>query len=91
MNKKQCKDALDFYKKFLVRMDRVAEFLKVAENVGIDKGDIPDLTKVHHSATRKLDQMIPLWLLDRMLFDRQSAHLKSLTGTDRFAKTCLFQ
>ena len=46
MNKKQCKDALDFYKKFLVRMDRVAEFLKVAENVGIDKGDIPDLTKV---------------------------------------------
>lgn len=46
MNKKQCKEALDFYKKFLVRMDRVAEFLKVAENVGIDKGDIPDLTKV---------------------------------------------
>ena len=46
MNKKQCKDALDFYKKFLVRMDRVAEFLKVAENVGIDKGDIPDLTRV---------------------------------------------
>lgn len=31
MNKKQCKDALDLYKKFLVRMDRVAEFLKVAE------------------------------------------------------------
>lgn len=46
MNKKQCKDALDFYKRFLVRMDRVAEFLKVAENVGIDKGDIPDLTRV---------------------------------------------
>lgn len=31
MNKKQCKDALDLYKKFLVRMDRVGEFLKVAE------------------------------------------------------------
>lgn len=31
MNKKQCKDALDLYKKFLVRMDKVAEFLKVAE------------------------------------------------------------
>ena len=46
MNKKQCKEALDLYKKFLVRMDRVAEFLKVAENVGIDKGDIPDLTRV---------------------------------------------
>lgn len=50
MNKKQCKDALDFYKKFLVRMDRVAEFLKVAENVGIDKGDIPDLTRVFCSS-----------------------------------------
>ena len=27
-------------------MDRVAEFLIVAENIGIDKGDIPDLAKV---------------------------------------------
>ena len=52
MNKKQCKDALDFYKKFLVRMDRVAEFLKVAENVGIDKGDIPDLTRVNYFEKR---------------------------------------
>lgn len=47
MNKKQCRDALDLYKKFLIRMDRVGEFLKVAENVGIDKGEIPDLTKVY--------------------------------------------
>lgn len=31
MNKKQCRDALDLYKKFLTRMDRVGEFLKVAE------------------------------------------------------------
>lgn len=46
MNKKQCRQALDLYKKFLIRMDRVGEFLKVAENVGIDKGEIPDLTKV---------------------------------------------
>lgn len=46
MNKKQCREALDLYKKFLIRMDRVGEFLKVAENVGIDKGEIPDLTKV---------------------------------------------
>lgn len=46
MNKKNCRDALDIYKKFLVRMDKVASFLKVAENVGIPKGEIPDLTKV---------------------------------------------
>ena len=31
MNKKNCKEALDVYKKFLARMDRVCEFLKVAE------------------------------------------------------------
>ncbi len=31
MNKKQCREALDIYKKFLVRMERVCEFLKVAE------------------------------------------------------------
>ena len=31
MNKKLARDALDLYKKFLIRMDRVAEFLKVAE------------------------------------------------------------
>lgn len=31
MNKKQCREALDLYKRFLVRMDRVGEFLKVAE------------------------------------------------------------
>lgn len=31
MNKKQCREALDIYKKFLTRMDKVAEFLKVAE------------------------------------------------------------
>jgi hypothetical protein len=31
MNKKQCKDGLDLYKKFLVRMEKVSEFLKVAE------------------------------------------------------------
>jgi len=31
MNRKQCKEALDIYKKFLVRMEKTAEFLKVAE------------------------------------------------------------
>lgn len=56
MNKKQCRDALDLYKKFLIRMDNVSEFLKVAENVGIDKGDIPDLTKAPSSLLDALEQ-----------------------------------
>lgn len=56
MNKKHCREALDIYKKFLIRMDRVAEFLKVAEAVGIDKGDIPDLTKAPSSLLDALEQ-----------------------------------
>jgi hypothetical protein len=56
MNKKQCKDALDLYKKFLVRMDKVSEFLKVAESMGIDKGDIPDLAKAPASLLDALEQ-----------------------------------
>ena len=31
MNKKNCKEALDIYKKFLDSTDRVSAFLKVAE------------------------------------------------------------
>ncbi|XP_045197484.2 phosphatidylinositol-binding clathrin assembly protein LAP-like isoform X3 [Mercenaria mercenaria] len=56
MNKKQCKEALDIYKKFLVRMDKVSEFLKVAESVGIDKGDIPDLAKAPSSLLDALEE-----------------------------------
>ncbi|KAL1517506.1 hypothetical protein ABEB36_001262 [Hypothenemus hampei] len=56
MNKKQCKEALEIYKKFLIKMDHVAEFLKVAETVGIDKGDIPDLTKAPNSLLDALEQ-----------------------------------
>merc|ERR1719474_1103267 len=55
MGKKQARDALDLYKKFLIRMDRVAEFLKVAENVGIEKGDIPDLAKAPSSLLEALE------------------------------------
>ncbi|RXM29426.1 Phosphatidylinositol-binding clathrin assembly protein [Acipenser ruthenus] len=49
MKKIQCKEGLDIYKKFLTRMTRISEFLKVAEQVGIDKGDIPDLSQGQHS------------------------------------------
>ena len=31
MSKKNCREGFNVYKKFLVRMDKVAEFLKVAE------------------------------------------------------------
>ena len=33
MKKQQCKDGLEIYKKYLVRMEKIQSFLKVAENV----------------------------------------------------------
>lgn len=31
LNKKQCREGLDIYKKFLERTDKVSQFLKIAE------------------------------------------------------------
>ncbi|XP_032878374.1 phosphatidylinositol-binding clathrin assembly protein isoform X7 [Amblyraja radiata] len=56
MKKNQCKEALDIYKKFLTRMTRISEFLKVAEQVGIDRGDIPDLSQAPSSLLDALEQ-----------------------------------
>ncbi|XP_035240819.1 phosphatidylinositol binding clathrin assembly protein b isoform X8 [Anguilla anguilla] len=67
MKKNQCKEGLDIYKKFLTRMTRISEFLKVAEQVGIDRGDIPDLSQFTVCA--------PSSLLDAL-----EQHLASLEG-----------
>ncbi|XP_035288592.1 phosphatidylinositol binding clathrin assembly protein a isoform X11 [Anguilla anguilla] len=67
MKKTQCKEGLDIYKKFLTRMTRISEFLKVAEQVGIDRGDIPDLSQFTVCA--------PSSLLDAL-----EQHLASLEG-----------
>ncbi|XP_038821101.1 phosphatidylinositol-binding clathrin assembly protein-like isoform X3 [Salvelinus namaycush] len=56
MKKNQCKDALEIYKTFLNRMTKLSEFLKVAEQVGIDQGDIPDLTQAPSSLLEALEQ-----------------------------------
>ncbi|XP_068276055.1 phosphatidylinositol-binding clathrin assembly protein isoform X6 [Nyctibius grandis] len=56
MRKNQCKEGLDIYKKFLTRMTRISEFLKVAEQVGIDRGDIPDLSQAPSSLLDALEQ-----------------------------------
>uniref|UniRef100_A0A7N6AEE5 ENTH domain-containing protein n=1 Tax=Anabas testudineus TaxID=64144 RepID=A0A7N6AEE5_ANATE len=56
MKKNQCKEALDIYKKFLYRMTKLSEFLKVAEQIGIDQGDIPDLSQAPSSLLEALEQ-----------------------------------
>ncbi|KAL7842938.1 hypothetical protein SRHO_G00246270 [Serrasalmus rhombeus] len=55
MKKGQCRDALEIYKRFLTRMTRVSEFLKIAEQVGIDKNDIPELTQAPESLLESLE------------------------------------
>ncbi|XP_077597075.1 phosphatidylinositol-binding clathrin assembly protein-like isoform X2 [Stigmatopora nigra] len=56
MKKNQCKEALELYKTFLNRMTKLSEFLKVAERVGIDQGDSPDLTQAPSSLLEALEQ-----------------------------------
>uniref|UniRef100_A0A287AA37 ENTH domain-containing protein n=2 Tax=Sus scrofa TaxID=9823 RepID=A0A287AA37_PIG len=45
MRKNQCRESLDIYIKFLGRTTKLAQFLKVAEQVGIDQNEIPYLTQ----------------------------------------------
>ncbi|XP_032185990.1 phosphatidylinositol-binding clathrin assembly protein-like isoform X2 [Mustela erminea] len=56
MRKNQCKESLDIYIKFLERTAKLAQFLKVAEQVGIDRNDIPYLTQAPHSLLEALKQ-----------------------------------
>ncbi|XP_077454426.1 clathrin coat assembly protein AP180 isoform X9 [Stigmatopora argus] len=55
MKRSQCKDGLEIYKRFLTRMTRVSEFFKLAEQVGIDKNDIPELTQAPESLLESLE------------------------------------
>lgn len=56
LNRKMCKEALDLYKKFLVRVDKISDFLRVAEVVGIDKDEIPDVRRAPGSFIDALEQ-----------------------------------
>ncbi|XP_029360574.1 clathrin coat assembly protein AP180 [Echeneis naucrates] len=55
MKRSQCKDGLEIYKRFLTRMTRVSEFFKIAQQVGIDKNDIPELTQAPESLLESLE------------------------------------
>ncbi|XP_053520474.1 phosphatidylinositol-binding clathrin assembly protein-like [Artibeus jamaicensis] len=56
MRKSQCEASLDIYVKFLDRTTKLAQFLKVAEEVGIDQNDIPYITQAPHSLLEALKQ-----------------------------------
>ncbi|XP_037676893.1 phosphatidylinositol-binding clathrin assembly protein-like [Choloepus didactylus] len=56
MRRYQCKESLDIYIKFLGRMPKLAQFLKVAKQVGIGQSGIPYLTQASHSLLEALKQ-----------------------------------
>lgn len=56
LNRKMCREAFEAYKKFLTCTDRVAEFLKVAEAINLDRGDIPDFKRAPSSLLDALEQ-----------------------------------
>lgn len=46
LSRKKAREALSMYKKYLARMDKVAQFFKVVEQVGLDKSEMPDTSKL---------------------------------------------
>uniref|UniRef100_A0A8C7ZHE8 Phosphatidylinositol-binding clathrin assembly protein n=1 Tax=Oryzias sinensis TaxID=183150 RepID=A0A8C7ZHE8_9TELE len=80
MKKNQCKEALEIYKTFLNRMTKLSEFLKVAERVGIDQGDSPDLTQAPSSLLEALEQHLAS-LEGRKLKDLSTASRSSTVSS----------
>lgn len=56
LNKKMCREAFEAYKKFLNCTDKVCEFLKVAEAINLERGDIPDFKRAPSSLLDALEQ-----------------------------------
>lgn len=73
LNKKMCREAFDLYKKFLVRMDKVSDFLRVAEVVGIDKDEIPDLRRAPSSLIDALEQHLQNLESNKKILKQQSS------------------
>ncbi|XP_049612614.1 clathrin coat assembly protein AP180 isoform X4 [Syngnathus scovelli] len=55
MKKSDCKEALEIYKRFLTRVTKIGEFMKLAETVGVDKNDIPDINYAPSSILDSLE------------------------------------
>lgn len=86
LNKKMCREAFEAYKKFLTSTDRVAEFLKVAEAINLDRGEIPDFKRAPSSLLDALEQhLISLESnkkrTDKLVIDTKLAALPSFAAS----------
>ncbi|XP_062415713.1 clathrin coat assembly protein AP180 isoform X4 [Pungitius pungitius] len=55
MKKSDCKEALEIYKRFLTRVTKIGEFVKLAETIGVEKNDIPDINYAPSSILESLE------------------------------------
>lgn len=46
LSRKKTREALNMYKKYLDRMDKVSNFFKIVEQAGLDKSEMPDTSKL---------------------------------------------
>lgn len=56
LNKKMCREAFEAYKKFLSCTDRIADFLKIAEAIDLNRGELPDFKRAPSSLLDALEQ-----------------------------------
>lgn len=53
---RKLQELLDAYKKYLVRMEKVTDFMRVINAIGMDKNDLPsDITKLPHFNLKQLE------------------------------------
>jgi hypothetical protein len=55
-NLKSAREMFNLYKKFLVRMDKVSDFMPVINSVGLDKSGMPNLSRVPNLPLTMLEQ-----------------------------------
>lgn len=93
LNKRMCREAFELYRKSLIRMDKVSEFLRVAETVGIEKDELPDLRKTPNSLIDALEQHLLNLESNKKILKQQNnnnsnqttTHLSTTGGSQRGA------
>lgn len=55
---KEASEMLTYYKKFLVRMDKVSDLMPVIDSVGINKNDMPNLSRVPNLPLKMLEEHV---------------------------------
>ncbi|CAF2374273.1 unnamed protein product [Rotaria sp. Silwood2] len=55
LNKKDCREALDMYKKFLDRTDQVSQYLKITEPSSMERSEFADLAQAPNSLLESLE------------------------------------